>query len=249
MNAIHGRWQAAPGHAVSSLLSQKMKQITLRLVISLVEKRRNVLRKFEQQDHCEVGQFVVRGAVHVLRCILVSVVLLTAVACKNTYTQTPLTASPLVAPLRPNSRVYVAMSEDALYKKESVPQSGRRAALAVETAFRRHTKNVFLGKLPESLEDTLNHARELACEYAAIALIQKWEDHPTDWNGIPDRLDLRIDLVSVESGIVLQSTLITGRGKVMTDGEEAPQDLLAEPVDKFVRSLFRITYTPSALQK
>jgi hypothetical protein len=35
----------------------------------------------------------------------------------------------------------------------------------------------------------------------------------------------------------------------MTDGSDQPQDLLPEPMDKFVRSIFRVTYTPTALER
>jgi hypothetical protein len=61
-------------------------------------------------------------------------------------------------------------------------------------------------------------------------------------------LRLKVDLVEVNTGAVVRSTTIDGKGRWMTEGEDTPQDLLAEPVEKFVRSLFRLSYTPSALQ-
>lgn len=154
-----------------------------------------------------------------------------------------------MGPLRPNMRVYIALPEDALYKKNSVPSSGRRTAQALEEAFRHHTKWIFMGRFPEALPESVEHARENSCDYAVYPTILKWEDHPTEWNAVRDRLEVRIDVVSVETSAVVRTTTIQARSKFMTDGEDAPQDLLPEPVDKFVRSLFRRTYTPSALPK
>jgi hypothetical protein len=141
------------------------------------------------------------------------------------------------------------MPEDAMDKKESVAGSGKRTALVIQDAFKRHTKNVLTGRIPETLPDAIAHARDLYYEYVAFPTIMKWEDRATEWTGVRDKLALKIDLVSVETGQVIRSTTVDAKGKWMTDGDEAPQDLLAEPVDKFVRSMFRTTYTPTALEK
>ena len=169
----------------------------------------------------------------------------TAEKQKPTTTVTP-TAGP---PLRLNSRVYIAMPEDGLDKKEPVPGSGRRVALALQDAFKRHSRNVLLGRRTEHLDEALQHARDLEYEYVAIPTLLKWEDRPTEWTGVRDKLQVKIEVFSVQTREVLHSTTIDSKGKWMTDGEAAPQDLLAAPVDKFVRSLFRVTYTPSALQR
>ena len=154
-----------------------------------------------------------------------------------------------MAPLRSNSRVYVAMPEDALDKKNPVPQSGKRTALAIQDAFKRHTRNLVTSKYPETLPEATNHARDLQYEFIAFPTILKWQDRPTEWTGVRDKLQIKIDLISVETGQVLRTTMIDAKGRWMTDGDDQPQDLLPDPVDKFVRSLFRTTYTPSALEK
>ena len=56
----------------------------------------------------------------------------TRAACRSAVTQKTTDVVPGTPPLRPNARVYVAMPEDALDKKEPVPGSGRRVALAIE---------------------------------------------------------------------------------------------------------------------
>jgi hypothetical protein len=184
------------------------------------------------------------------RKLLICVVLFAAgAACQNTYKQNVVEVKPLAEQLTSKTRVYIAMPEDALDKKEPVPASGKRTALAIQDAFLRHTKNVLAAKIPETLNDALEHARELACDYVAFPTILQWKDRPTEWTGVRDRLKLQIDLVSVTSREVVRTSTIEGVSRWMTDGDDAPQDLIADPVDKFVRGLFRVSLTPSALPR
>lgn len=189
------------------------------------------------------------NSVQIFKITLLAAALLLVGGCKTTVNQTTSDPAPGVAPLRGNSRVYVALPEDALDKKEPVPGSGRRVAVAIHDAFKRHTRNVLMGRSTETLDEAIRHARELEYEYVAMPTLLKWEDRPTEWTGVRDKLQIKIDLVSVQTGEVLRGTTFDAKGKWMTDGGETPQDLLAEPIDKFVRSNFRITYTPSALQR
>ena len=167
--------------------------------------------------------------------------------CHSTYNQTFANPRPDVAPLRAGARIYIAMPEDAIDKKNPVQASGRRTAVALEDAFKLQTRSVHTSRLPETLADALTHARERECEWVAFPTIIKWQDRPTEWNGVRDKLELKIDLISVATGEVVRTTHIEAKSKFMSDGEDAPQDLLAEPVDKFVRSLFRVSYLPSGL--
>jgi hypothetical protein len=187
--------------------------------------------------------------VQIYRNVLMAAALaLAGIGCESTVKQTTTEAGPAGAPLRNGSRVYVAMPEDAIDKKEHVMGSGGRVAMALQDALKRHTRNVVTAKTPETLEEAVNQARDISYEYVVFPAILKWQDRATEWTGVRDKLQVKIDLVAVDSGAVVRTTMIDGKGKWMTDGEETPQDMLAEPVDKFVRAMFRVTYTPTALQ-
>jgi hypothetical protein len=172
-----------------------------------------------------------------------------AVGCQNTYKQDITEVKAASAPMTSKSRVYIAMPEDAMDKKEPVPSSGKRTALALQEAFTRQTKFVTVAKVPETLADAIEHARNVNADFVAFPTILEWKDRPTEWTGVRDRLQLQIDVIEVSTGETIRSTKIQGTSRWMTDGEDAPQDLLADPVDKFVRGLFRVIMTPSALQK
>ena len=170
-------------------------------------------------------------------------------ACQNTYQQEVTTPKPTAAPFTSKNRIYVAMPEDALDKKESVPGSGKRTALALRDAFLRHTKFVQVATVPETISDVLEHARQVGSDHVAFPTIIEWKDRPTEWTGVRDRLALQIDIIDAATGETIRTTKIHGTSRWMTDGGDAPQDLLIDPVDKFVRSLFRVVMRPSGLPK
>ena len=180
---------------------------------------------------------------------MTALALFAAVGCQTTKKEPTAQVTKTGPPLPLNSRVYIAMPEDAMDKREPVPGSGRRVALALQDAFKRHSRNVLLGRITENLDQAIGHARDLEYDYVAMPTLLKWEDRPTEWTGVRDKLQVKIDVVSARNGEALHSTTIDTKGKWMTDGDDAPQDLLAAPIDKFVRSMFRVTYTPSALQR
>src|ERR1044071_414927 len=124
-----------------------------------------------------------------LRMILIcAAVMLAGAACKSTYKQEVTETQPLREPLTARSRVLIAMPEDALDKKESVPASGKRTMLALQEAFQRHTRNVITANTPETREAALARARELTCDFLVFPVILEWKDRPTEWTGVRDRL-------------------------------------------------------------
>lgn len=187
---------------------------------------------------------------NVSRIILLAGLVLLGVTpgCKHSYTQESKDLTPSWEPMRSTTRVFIAMPEDALDKKEPVPNSGKRTALALYDAFSRHTKSVYTARMPEPFAESLARAKNANCEYMVFPTILLWQDRPTEWTGVRDKLQVKVDLVSVASGVVVRTTTINGKSRFMTDGGDAPQDLLSEPIDRFVRPLFRLSHTPSALQ-
>src|SRR5690349_12724690 len=93
--------------------------------------------------------------------IISAAILLTGIACQNTYHQEVTNPTPDTAPFTSKNHIYVAMPEDGLDNKEAVASSGKRTALAIRDAFNRHTKYVTVATIPETLPDALEHARQL----------------------------------------------------------------------------------------
>ncbi|WP_333692374.1 DUF4823 domain-containing protein [Pseudomonas syringae] len=65
-----------------------------------------------------------------------------------------------------------------------------------------------------------------------------YQDRATEWSMIPDKVEIKVDVVQVSSGDVISSGIIKGKSGLSTLGGDHPQDLLPEPVAEFVDSLF-----------
>jgi hypothetical protein len=167
--------------------------------------------------------------------------------CQSTYSEKNLSDQP-VPLLRNTSRIYVAIPFDASFKQKVAQHSGKQTAEALVTAFTRNTKSVSMSKYPESLSEALESARKYNAEYLIYPVLLKWEDRATEWSGRRDRLQVRIDTIDLSNSAVVFSKMVEATGKWMTEGGDSPADLLQEPADSYVNSLFRRLETPSALR-
>ncbi|HTG45964.1 MAG TPA: DUF4823 domain-containing protein [Verrucomicrobiae bacterium] len=167
-------------------------------------------------------------------------------ACQSTYSEKNITKEPPPL-LRSNTRAYVAIPFDAMFKKTVAQGSGKQTAQALFVAFNRYTKSVYLGKFPESTTEALDSARKFNAEYLVYPNIVKWEDRATEWSGRRDRLSLKVDLIDLSTSTIVFSREIEATGKWMTDGGDSPNDLLEQPCEEYVNALFRRIEKPSAL--
>ena len=145
-------------------------------------------------------------------------------------------------------RIYIRLAPNHPCQKPADAESGKKTAQALSEAFAKHAKGVRVGKQFEEVPEALATARQANCQYLVSPTILRWEDHTTEWTGRRDRIEIKVELIEVSSGDLLYATLLQSKSRWMTDGGDAPQDLLAEPVNRFVSSLFRATHVPSALR-
>jgi hypothetical protein len=171
-----------------------------------------------------------------------------SLGCQHTFKETKIGEGPTPI-LRNDTRVYIARPPDAVYKKTVAQNSGKHVAAALLDAFSRNTKGAFMGKNPESVTEALETARRINAKYVVYPHILRWEDHLTEFTGIRDKLELRIELLDVEGGGgVVYAKEIEAKSRWMTDGGDTPQDLIGEPVDHFVALLFRTIEAPTSLR-
>lgn len=166
--------------------------------------------------------------------------------CKSTYSDRQVSNQP-VPLLRSNSRIYVGIPFDATFKKEVAHNSGKQVAEAIFNAFARNTRPVYISRSPENLGEALDSARRVNADYVVYPTITRWEDRATEWSGRRDKLQMRVDLIELETSQVVYAKEIEATGKLMTDGGDTPADLLQQPLDHYANDLFRRTEKPSAL--
>ncbi len=70
--------------------------------------------------------------------------------------------------------------------------------------------------------------------------ILHWEDRATEWSGRPDRVEVQISVYDTSTREEVASSSYSGKSKWATFGGDHPQDLLSEPTDNYVRSLYGV---------
>ncbi|MDZ7749420.1 MAG: DUF4823 domain-containing protein [Halofilum sp. (in: g-proteobacteria)] len=139
--------------------------------------------------------------------------------------------------LSPSGSVYVSVPEPGRYESTVYHGSGQKTAQVIQQSFARHARRVVSGRGPEFFQQALATARERNVDYLVYPSIIHWEERATEWSGIPDRVEVKIEVVDVDSERTLQSGIIEGESAVMTFGGR-PEELLPEPIGKFVSAAY-----------
>ena len=152
----------------------------------------------------------------------------------------PHTASQTTQPSRLNTAkaIYIAMPQDGVSGLDTYRGSGQLTAQIVRAAFERRAYTVKNATQSQPLDQALETAKRTKCSYLVYPTIVHWEDRATSWSGIPDRVEIKIDILDVASGEIQHSTTIKGTSGLRRLGNSQPQDLLPQPIEEFVLTLY-----------
>jgi hypothetical protein len=167
-------------------------------------------------------------------CLTVGLAMLAA-GCTSTYTQRNLTSP--AAKLLKGGAVVIATPDNGSYGGREYAGSGKAAALAVRAAFAKFTNSTTVTTEAKDL-DSLKGLGSAHYDYYVIPEILHWEDRATEWSGLPDRIEVKLSVYEATTWKELAAATITGKSKWATFGGDHPQDLLQEPIDKYVASLY-----------
>jgi len=148
------------------------------------------------------------------------------------------TASPDVI-LDSKGTAYVSTPQDGRFEQIVYPQSGYLTAVAVSRAFTPHLKRTVRGNLAVDRYSALKAARAGDYTYLIQPEILHWEDRATEWSGLLDKIKVKISVINVASGKVLDVAQIVAQSKLATLGGDHPEHLLNEPIFEYADSLFR----------
>lgn len=146
---------------------------------------------------------------------------------------------PVSAPLSPKNHFYISTPVDGQYESEKYKGSGQQTAKALYDALLKKTSTARIGRLAESYNGALSDARAAKQDILIFPTIVRWEDHATEWSMIPDKVEVKIDVIEVRSGETLGSGTVQGKSGLATFGGDHPQDLLPEPMTRFVDSILQ----------
>ena len=165
--------------------------------------------------------------------LLLCVILLSG--CAATYNQVNLLTP--TAKLISGKSVLIATPENGYYGNREYRTSGRLTVLAVNAAFAKFTNAIKVSSECKDLS-CLKEKEKEPFDYYAIPEILHWEDRATEWSGIPDKIEIKLSIFESAAEKEIASTIISGKSKWATFGGDHPQDLLPEPLDKFIASLY-----------
>ena len=140
--------------------------------------------------------------------------------------------------LTSNEKIYIGINRDGVYGDEAYPGSGLTLSQLLLSSFSKHVRRVEIGKEYQQYDDALRTSRSNGYNIFIYPTILHWENHLTEWNGIPDKVKVKIEVVGTEKDELLYYIIIEGKSGLATFGGDQPQDLLVKPIDEFVASMF-----------
>jgi hypothetical protein len=179
-----------------------------------------------------------RGKGEMKKATLYLVSVLFVWGCAHTYEQIKVGDSTPYQKLKADGSVYIMVPEDGKYGTYTYPGSGSTTAQVIRAAFEKHVNRVQLSPEKENPEIGFIKARNQGFTYLVRPMILRWEERALEWAGNPDRVEIKIIVMDAASEAIIDSVVIKGKSKCLTFGGDHPQDLLPEPIDEYVASLF-----------
>lgn len=137
------------------------------------------------------------------------------------------------------STFYVALPADGQYGGTTYPDSGAATAQVISATLQLHVDKAVVGTMPaEDLAAAMKQAQQRGLSHVFLATILNWEERATEWSGIPDKITLKLGVYDAQTGKAVSTTVTSASSKWGTFGGDHPQDLLPEPIKRFVDPLF-----------
>lgn len=171
-----------------------------------------------------------------MRTPVVLVLIAFLAGCADSHNWTPQQNGSLR--ITQSDRVFVTTPADGEYGNHIYSGSGRNTSNIIASAVSTKSRLVRTGGVADNYEDAVAQAQRNEQDILIFPTILHWEDRATEWSMIPDKVEVKVDVIDVRSGDVISSGIIKGSSGIATLGGDHPQDLLPEPTAEFVSSLF-----------
>jgi hypothetical protein len=173
------------------------------------------------------------------RIILVLAAALTLCGCVAEYQVKDLAGTQSTATLNPQDGVYIALPADGAYGPQSYPGSGQTVAQSFAAAFSQFAQHVHTATAVTGDADDFADAAKYGDRYIVVPVITHWEPRDTAWSGRRSKMALRVTVFDAVSRQQLSSVALEGKSAQQTLASTSPEQLLNEPVEKYVASLYR----------
>ncbi|TRZ93704.1 DUF4823 domain-containing protein [bacterium] len=140
--------------------------------------------------------------------------------------------------LNPEGSAYIIVPAEGQYMGKDYRGSGLMTAQLLESSFSEHLQRVKTSVDVMRLEEGLEEVKKLNFMYLVYPKILHWEDRATEWSGIRDKVNVKVDIFDGATEERLDSVTIKSKGTWFTFGGYHPQDILKKAINKYVDSLF-----------
>ncbi len=169
------------------------------------------------------------------KLLIFSIILLVA-ACTSTYRHSEIQTPS--AKLDSSLGVLISIPENGWYENQQYKNSGQMTANAIRAAFAKNARRVDLANKCQD-EICLESIDVEKYGYFVKPVILHWEERATEWSGKPDRIEIQLIVYDTATREALANSSYTGKSKWATFGGDHPQDLLPEPTNAYVSSLYK----------
>ncbi|HEX3036586.1 MAG TPA: DUF4823 domain-containing protein [Thermodesulfobacteriota bacterium] len=133
---------------------------------------------------------------------------------------------------------YIAVSMDGAYGDERYEGSGLSLSQIILSSLAKKVRRVEIAKAYQTYDEALVSAKAKGWKYLVYPTILQWENHATEWNGIPDKVEVKIQVIETAPDKLVDAVIINGKSGLATFGGDQPQDLLPLPVEEYISSFF-----------
>jgi len=137
-----------------------------------------------------------------------------------------------------NMGVLISTPENGWYDDTEYRNSGKMTANAVSRAFSKNASKITITTECKD-KSCLESIDTNAYGYFVQPIILHWEDRATEWSGKPDQIEIQIITYDSKTQREIGNTTYSGKSKWLTFGGDHPQDLLEEPTNNYVESLYK----------
>jgi hypothetical protein len=139
------------------------------------------------------------------------------------------------AKLQSGKSLIIATPTNGRYSDDTYQASGEMTAAATRAAFARYSNNITVSQSCSDIGCLKNNG---AFGYYVVPEILHWEERATEWSGLPDRIEIKVTIYDGKTFETAASTIFSGKSKWATFGGDHPQDLLHEPMNSYIDSLY-----------
>ena len=158
-------------------------------------------------------------------------------SCVASYRITPNTSLDVSPGLPPGATLLVGLAADGNFGEIDYPGSGKATTREVVRAMSRCAMNVEALQEPGSLEDGKIQARAHGFTHYVHPTILHWEDRATEWSGKRDKISIRLQVVEIEAGQIIDATTLDGKSKWASFGGDPTEELLTKPLTQYASQL------------